>query len=474
MGAVRRPAYAVFVVLVVLAAGCGGGSKTGSKWEGPTGASIAPASALGFVAINTDKGSTQWKNADALLKKFPSRDKLFASIEKSLSDNGVDFNTKILPLLGPEVDLVVLDGGASSPQLVVGMTKPSDASTFTGYLDAASPPAPHIELDGWTVFARSQAALDAFTKAQANGKLADDASFKEATGHLATDANGIAFLNGTKGAGLLKGNLPLGAVPADQLQWLAVALSSQLDSAKLDGVFKTIKSFGTPFNAKLLYNVPSGALAVVSFHGSDQLTRQLNDNPAVAQAAGPIKEFLGVALTDLTPLVEGEGVLYVFAGAPYPEVTLMLTQRHPEAAMATMNTVAAKLADRLNGTLADYPGSAAMKLHLGKIAIYYGILNRTLIISDASGHVITGAGVPLRDDPLYTKARKAAGVPFERAGLVYVNFAAMVPLLQGYAHAVGTEIPLDVLRNLARLESFMAWATGDGSVTRFSALLQVR
>ena len=473
MGPVRRPAYAVFVLFAVLAAGCGSGSKTGSKWAGPTGAAIAPATALGFVSINTDNGSTQWKNADALLKKFPSRDKLFASIEKSLSDNRVDFKAKILPLLGPEVDLVVLDGGAGSPQLV-GMTKPTDASTFTGYLDAASPAAPHIELDGWTVFARSQAALDAFTTAQANGKLADDASFKEATGHLATDANGIAFLNGTKGAGLLKGNLPLGAVPADQLQWLAVALSSQPDSAKLDGVFKTSKSFGTPFNAQLLYNVPAGALAVVSFHGSDQLTRQLNDNPAIAQAAGPIKEFLGVALTDLTQLVEGEGALYVFPGAPYPEVTLMLKQRHPEAAMATMNIVAAKLADRFNGELTDYPGSAAMKLHLRKVAIYYGILNRTLVISDASGHVITGAGVPLRDDPLYTKARKAAGVPVERAGLVYVNFKAMAPLLQGYAHAVGTEIPLDVLRNLAPLESFIAYATGDGSVTKFSALLQVR
>lgn len=470
MGPVRRPAFAVFVLLAVLAAGCGSGSKTGSKWEGPTGASIAPASAIGFVAINTDEGSTQWKNADVLLKKFPSRDKLFASIEKSLSDNGIDFNTKILRLLGPEIDLVVLDSGAGSPHLV-GMTKPSDASTFTGYLDAASPPAPHIELDGWTVFARSQAALDAFTTAQTNGKLADDASFKEATGQLPTDANGIGYLSGTKAAGLLKGTVPL---PAGQVQWLAVTLSSQADSAKLDGVVKTSKSFGTPFKAKLLYNVPSGALAVISFHGSDQLTRQLNENPAVAQAAGPIKEFLGVALKDLTPLVEGEGVLYVFAGAPYPEVTLMLTQRHPEAAMATMNTVAAKLADRFNGTLADYPGSAAMKLHLGKIAIYYGILNRTLIISDASGHVITGAGVPLRDDPFYTQARKAAGVPVERAGLVYINFKAMVPLLQGYAHAVGTEIPLDVLRNLAPLESFMAWATGDGSVTRFSALLQVR
>lgn len=475
MGLVRRPAYAVLVVLAVLAAGCGGGStKASSTWGGPTGASLAPASALGFVAVNTDKSSSQWKNADALLKKFPGRDKLLASIEKSLSSNGVDFNTKILPLLGPELDLVVLDGGGSSRQLV-GMTKPTDAGAFNGYLDAANPPSPHMELDGWTIFARSQAALDAFTTEQAKGKLADDASFKEATGDLPSDANGIGYLNGAQAVGLLKGTVPqLGALPTGQLQWLAVALSSQSDSAKLDGVVKTSQSFGTPFKAKLLSQVPLGALAVVSFHGSAQLTSQLTQNPAVTKAAGPVKQFLGVALNDLTALVEGEGALYVAEGIPYPEVTLILEQRHPEAAMATMNTIAEKLATSFKGKLTDYPGSDIKKLHLGGIAIYYGIVNRNLIISDASGHLLTGPGVPLFDDPVYTKAREAAGLPDQRAGLVYLNLKKTIPLLQNYVETLGATVPRDVLLNLAPLESFIAYATGDGSVTKFSALLKVR
>ena len=108
----RRPALAVLVVVAVLAAGCGGGSKAGSASGGPAGASIAPASALGFVSVNTDASSTQWKNADALLSKFPIRDKLLKAIEKSLSDNNVNFSTDVRPLLGPELDLVLLKDAA--------------------------------------------------------------------------------------------------------------------------------------------------------------------------------------------------------------------------------------------------------------------------------------------------------------------------------------------------------------------------
>lgn len=471
---VRRPVYAVLVGLAALAAGCGSGSKAGSTWEGPTGASIAPASAPGFVSVNTDQSSSQWKNADALLKKFPIRDKLLASIEKVLSDNGVDFNTDILPLLGPELDLVVLDGGRSSPELV-GMTKPTDALAFNGYLDAASPPAPHMEVEGWTIFARSQAALDAFTTEREKGTLADDASFKEATGNLPSDTNGIGYLNGTQAAALVQNVPQLGALPAGQLQWLAVTLSSQSDSAKLGGVVKTTQSVGAPFKATLLSEVPLGALVAVSFHGSAQLRRQLTHSPAVARAAGPLKKFLGVGVTDLTALVEGEGALYVSAGIPYPEVTLVLKEQDPAAAMATLNKVAAKVASTFKGKLTDYVGAPGIKkLHLGGIAIYYGIARGNLMISDASGHLLASVGTPLADDPTFTKVKNAAGLPDRSAGFVYVNLKSAIPALKDLAQTLGSPIPPDVAQNLAPLESFIAYATGDGSVTKFSALLQVR
>ena len=92
----RFPAITTAAFAALIAAGCGGTQGTGA------GASdIVPASAPVFIQIDTDPGSAQWKQADALLSKFPGRDRLIGAIEKALNGQGVSYEQDIKLHHGP-------------------------------------------------------------------------------------------------------------------------------------------------------------------------------------------------------------------------------------------------------------------------------------------------------------------------------------------------------------------------------------
>ena len=64
-----------FLALAALLAGCGSASKTSSRGGSiPAGASVVRAGVVAFVAVDSDTGSSQWKQLDELAQKFPGRD----------------------------------------------------------------------------------------------------------------------------------------------------------------------------------------------------------------------------------------------------------------------------------------------------------------------------------------------------------------------------------------------------------------
>jgi hypothetical protein len=474
---VRRPALAVLVVVAVLVAGCGGGSKAGSASGVPAGASIAPASAVGFVAVNTDAGSTQWKNADALLSKFPIRDKLLKEIETGLSDTGVSFSTDVLPLLGPELDVVLLKDGSGAVQ-VIGMTQPTDAQKFDAMLEKGTSPSKHVVVAGWTVFSDTQAALTAFQTEADKGRLADDGTYKEATADLPSETTLTAYVNGATAISALESAVPqAGAVPTGQLKWVGAALTTQPDSVKLTGALKSGQLPGQTFKPTLLSHVPSGALLVASFRGGDQLTRQLRQTPAVQQQLGQVQKLLGVSVDQIAALIAGEGVLYVSTGIPYPEVTLVIHQSNQSAAATTLNKLVTRVAAFVNAkvTNAAIPGvKNAKKVAAGPVAIYFGIVDGNLVISDSTAGFRSSASTSITDDPIFQKTSEAAGRPDQSAGFLYVNIKDSVPLLEGLAQLSGATIPPEVSANLAPLQSFLAYATVDKGVAKFAVLVQAR
>src|SRR5438105_5184926 len=139
--------------LALLAAGCGGGASTGSS--SGSGASLVRSDALAFISLDSDLGSSQWKQVNDLSKKFPGRDLALAQLQQSLSKNGVDYNKDVKPALGSEVDIAFVPGATLSDFAVVGLTKPRDAGKFKDLVkklnatDTSGQPAVYREVKGW-------------------------------------------------------------------------------------------------------------------------------------------------------------------------------------------------------------------------------------------------------------------------------------------------------------------------------------
>src|SRR4051794_20907010 len=123
---IRVSLASLLALVALLAAACGGGGGGGGGGgAGSHSASVAPARAPAFIAVNTDFTSEQWGKAQKLAAKFPATPQLVAQLEKRLAKEHVDFETDVKPALGPEVDVVFLDFENGGNDVVV-LTKPSD------------------------------------------------------------------------------------------------------------------------------------------------------------------------------------------------------------------------------------------------------------------------------------------------------------------------------------------------------------
>ena len=186
---------AALAVVGSVAAGCGGAS--GGSSGGGSAVGLVPGDALAFVTVSTDTGGDQLKNAEAVLNKFPAHTKLIASLKKSLASGGTNV-AQLESSIGPELDVAILKvSGAPAP---VGFTKPKDAAAFTAQLKKLK----SEEISGWTVFASTQAALDAVKNRTTN--LSDTADYQAAAKSLPGDSLASAFVG--KAAFALAGPWP--------------------------------------------------------------------------------------------------------------------------------------------------------------------------------------------------------------------------------------------------------------------------
>ncbi len=99
----------LLVLVSALVAGCGSGATNTSGSAAAEVAGIVPASAPVLIGLETDQNSDQWQQADELLSKFPGKARLLAEVRDGLADEGVDLDDELLPALGDETYLVVLD-----------------------------------------------------------------------------------------------------------------------------------------------------------------------------------------------------------------------------------------------------------------------------------------------------------------------------------------------------------------------------
>jgi hypothetical protein len=472
-----RSRLAVVAVALFAVTGCGGGGGVGEKTSEsePAGASLVRADVPVFIAATTDEDSDQWKKADALLKKFPGREQLLASIRKELSQEGVDFERDILPALGPEVDFAIFDlqdAGNSA----VGMTKPDDPDKLVDLLHKGDDPPKVIKKrdDGWVVFSDSQTAVD---QIGAEGdKLADDSDYEDALSKLPEESLASAWVDGKAAVQAIKDQSPgtnLGQL--DKLQWAAAAVEARDDGAAVEIAAKGLYQNVETFKSSLLDKVPADTLLFGAFKGLDKSLANIDQQ--VGPAGGIVESFLGVRLSDLAALFSGEGALFARAGTPLPEITLALDDQNAHAKLATLDKLAAKAVASFGAsgpTPVTVEGSNLKELRFGPVAVLYGLAKGWIVVTDTRNalHDLSGGGGSfLADDDTFKAAKDAAGMPDETNGFVYVNLKDAIAEISGLA---GESIPPDVAGNLRPLRTLLFYSTNDGDVADLKLFVEIK
>lgn len=452
-------------VVAVAAAGCGGsGAVSGAGGAPGGGASVAPADAAAFVAVNTDLGSSRWQAVNDLLAKIPGSDTLLAGLRQSFEQQSkLSWANDVKPALGPELDVVVLPAATGGKPETVLLTQPSDRAKLDallaklGQTGAAQPLT--ADVNGWSAISETRAALDAVGGASSH--LADSSVYQEAAGTLAGDALVTAYANGAEAQQLvsaLGGSLPSGH---RQLVWAAADVVASSGGLRVDGHVRA--EGGTqpqPYASQLVHRIPSGALAVADFQVSPQTgTPSSSSSP------------LGGALQSLRSALGGETAVYVSPGAPLPALTLVTRSSDPQAVLDALQATLASLGSAAGqGTT----GSLDLGSLLGGLQLSHALVGQDLVVSTSQQALdaFRGGGRKLADDGTFQEATSAAGMPDRTTGFVYVNLKDALPAVQGLASLAGASLPGG---DLSALRTLTAYGSGtSGGSSSFTAFLEVR
>jgi Protein of unknown function (DUF3352) len=483
-----RARLAVLAAGVALLAGCGGGGGGGTVGGG---ASIAPGDAAGYVSIETDTSSTAWHNAMSLLDRFPGKERVLSEFRSALAREGVSWERDINPALGDELDLVWLDfrnGGDN----VVGLTQPKDQQKFDALLAHGDDPPAHETVDGWTVFADTQAQLDQFESRRKDADSLDDVStFDDAMGDLPDDALAKAFVSGKALQTQIerqarRQGAPTAILPSQitSVESIGAALTPESDGVRIEAHANGVNIGGSTFHETLPASLPAGALAYLSFHDVGASIRQVADqagsqNPSFDRQRAQVESAIGFSIDDLADLLSGEQAIAVY-GTPAGAPALVFVSRVADESKAR------RLVDKL-GALAQLGGTARVRtLQVGPIqatqftqngtSVYAGVFSGNLLITNVRSSLVALAkrSGTLAGDPAFKEALAGAGKPSDTSGFLYLNLDAGLPYAYGFAAKRGERVPLEVRANTAPLGSLLLYSTKNGDQLRVSGFLAIQ
>ena len=477
-----RASIVIALLVAVVASGCGGGEATSG------GAEFAPAGTPAFITLNTEVDGEQWRNAEALLSKFPGRGMLTQSFFDELREDDLSWERDVRPALGEAVHIAWLDF-ANEGENVVFFTEPNDREKFEKLVECCDEPMVHREIDGWTVFAETEQLIDRFDRARGERSLADVEAYEEATGDLEGETLATAYVSGRDALQALRRAAgPEGTeffeqafrTGAGRLRSVVAAWSAEDEGVRIEATARATPAkddqIPEPFAAELVSEVPAGTLLYFAFTGAgyrdqlEQLTRRQR------RAIEQFERMVGVTLEDVVGIFRGEGALYVRPGSPIPEVTLLLRNANEGDAVATLDRLATRLAREGGGAAprsAEIEGVTVKTLPLGDFGVSYAGFDGKLIVTTSPQGAITGLrgdGDRLTDDASFEEATEAAGMPDETSGFLYVNVEDSIPLVSDLARFSGQDVPSEVVENTRPLRSLVYYATaeeGEASVVGF-------
>jgi hypothetical protein len=482
---------AVALVVAGLVSACGGSTRNGPGGIGDSGAALVSSDAVVYVSVDGDLGSNRWQQVDTLLKKFPIRDKLLAELKQGLAERQLDYDSDIKPALGPEIDVAAVPGTSAQDTQYAFFTQPASiekAKALVRKLDDGSAPSATRVVDGWLFVADTQTMIDRVLKGSGTA-LAEDSRFKEAFGQLPEDSLAKLYANGPKLSTLI-GSLSgvaqmaaVGAANSNNLDWVAIAAFAEDNGLKIEGEAKSTTGeslVGPAYSSKLISGVPADAFAFLSYHGrsgSDPLGR-LRKNPFFNDALRQFEQGLGIPLADVLALFQHETAFYVRRGPGLPEFSLVLEAPDVGQALTTIDRLAARVATLAHARLGSehQDGLDVKTLDFGPVTVRWaGFDGRVLLTTSPTGIAdYRSSGDKLNDSSAYRDALSAAGAPDETNGLVYVNVADTVRLIENYAGLAGGKVPADLAPNLKPLRSFVAYGSSSGDITSFAAFLEIK
>lgn len=472
-----RLALALLAVAALLTLAACGASDTASSLGPGAAASVVPADVVAFIDVSSELESAQWQQVQTLAERFPGKDKAVRQILDSLGEQDLDWKTDVEPALGPETAIAVIRVGSETQ--VVGLTKPDDKAKLDALLAKSDEPSEQRQVDGWTAIADTAAVLDAYETALKAGSLDGAKAYQDATDGLPADAIGTFYVGpgAADAASGVLGSLGPAAAANGKLEWLGGALRAQDNGLLLTG---SAKSTGGPkaaaYEPAYLSEIPADAIAVISFHGTDDLISQFR-KAGGSEFVPMIESALGVTLDDLAPLFAGEGALYVRQGTPIPEVTIVLGVADEASALTTLDQLAGKAAALVGGKTGTtkVDGINAKYIDIQGVRVSYAAFDGKLVLTSGPFGIreLRDGGDSIADDSAFKDAAGAAGYEGSTAGLVYVSLEDVLPLADSLAGLGGQPLPDEVRANLEPLRSFFLQGDADGDLTRFSAFLGV-
>ncbi|HST14213.1 MAG TPA: hypothetical protein VLJ44_05110 [Gaiellaceae bacterium] len=462
-----RVRLAGVAVLAVLAAGCGGGGGGNSSSDA---ASIVPANALAFATIDTDKSSAQVSSALKILDKFPIEPRAEQQLRASIKNSGVDFGA-LTSSAGSEVDVAVIN--VNGKQLPVGLAKPSDEKAFDAQLDKSE--TKHTTMDGWTAFADAQATLDAFKKQSNGSNISDDATYQAAVKSLPSDAIARFYASPAAEGAVLKAakqNLPSTSLgPLASAQWFAGALTSQDGAFKLEVHTKAASAQALTKSNPLTSKIPSGSIVALALNGGGA-TKSL---PAATQEQlSVIGQQIGVDLPALISVLNGPVIAYVRPGIPLPEVTIAARPANPQSAARAVGSLIARFATHATAVPTKVDGGTLNKLDLGPVALYYGVNDGQLVVTDSSTALVelNGSVGRLSGDAVFKEAKDGAGMADDTQTFVYLDMKDALPALSGFAQLANQNLPPEVETNLRPLRSVLLFGSSHDKIGSFVAYVK--
>ncbi len=474
-------AVAVAVAAVLTATGCAGAGASGSSSLGGP-ASLVPADAVAFVALETDLAPAQLRVVDGLLSRFPARDVLLARLRQGLEGRArVSWAGDVRPALGSELDLVALAG---SPAQLVVLTRPPDQTKFDELLAKLGGGVVLRQFGDWTAVSTSVDALGALEHVTA--PLADAGPYQAAMSKLAGDALVRAYADGAQARRLLT-SLPgqvvatpppvrarfgafgrtIGAYAPERFGWGAADVVAVDGGVRVEAFTRAappslyaiqhsrlVQLRTDAYVPLLIDEIPAGALLVADY----QAVQGEFENADPATLPAWLKELYArypVLSYELDNLVGGETAIYVRAGMPLPEITFVTQPADVDRAISVLPEVLAEL----EGTFPP----------LARLTIRHAVIGGQLVLSTSAGGIAAfrAPGAKLRDDPAFEEATKAAGLPERTTGFVYADLKAALPLLRTLAPKAG-------LGDLAALTSLTAYGTRTGAESSYMLFLQVQ